>query len=122
AKKLEKVRTEVKNGTLKLDMESNSWSWGSANSEINIYVTYTSLNAISVSGGVDLVSEGMVTADKMSISASGGSDMELIIKAKELNIDISGGADVELSGMADNANINASGGSDLEAYGLSIQN
>ncbi len=122
AKKMDKVRTEVKNGTLKLDMESNSWSWGSVNSEINIYVTYTSLNAIAVSGGVDLESEGMITADKLSLSASGGSDMELIIKVKDLNIDISGGADVELSGIADNLNISASGGSDVSAYGLSSQN
>lgn len=121
-KKLDKVKTEVKNGTLKLEMESNSWNWGSTKSEINIYVTYTSLNSIATSGGVDLRSEGMLTSDKLNISASGGSDLELIIKVKDLNIDISGGADAELSGLAENVNINASGGSDLKAYGLTIQN
>ncbi len=120
-KKLGKVRTEVKNGTLMLDIESKSWTWGSGNSEINVYVTYTALNALSVSGGVDLESEGTLTSDKLSIAASGGSDMELQIKVKDLNIDISGGADLELSGTADKVNISASGGSDISAYGLTIQ-
>jgi hypothetical protein len=120
-KKIDKVRTEVKNGTLNLDIESKSWSWGSGDKEINVYVTYTSLNAIAVSGGVDIESEGILSSDKLSIAASGGADMELQIKVKDLKIDISGGADLDLSGTADKVNISASGGSDISAYGLTCQ-
>lgn len=120
-KRLDKVKTEVKNGTLKLDVESKSWTWGSGNSEVNVYVTYTSLNAISVSGGVDLESEGILTSDNLSIAASGGSDMKLEINVKDLNISLSGGADLVLKGKADKVEINASGGSDLSAYGLTCQ-
>jgi hypothetical protein len=120
-KKIDKISTEVENGTLKLDIESKSWTWGAGDKEVNVYVTYNSLNAIAVSGGVDLESEGVLSSDKLSIAASGGADMELQIKVKDLKIDISGGADLDLSGTADKVNISASGGSDISAYGLTCQ-
>ena len=112
----DKIITEVKDGVLMIYMEKNSWNLGS--SKRKAYVSNAQLTGLEASGGSDVKIEGMVTADQLTISLSGGSDLKGKISAATLSIKQSGGSDVDIAGSVGNLHDEASGGSDLSGYDL----
>ncbi|HVG16073.1 MAG TPA: head GIN domain-containing protein [Chitinophagaceae bacterium] len=118
AKFRDKIVVAVQNGILKLSYdESNKFS---VNGKRNLraYVSFRSLKAISASGGSDVVIEGSLKANNLSINISGGSDFKGAVEVENLVIDQSGGSDVTISGKAKALSINSSGGSDFNGYSL----
>lgn len=116
------VRSEVRNGTLKLYIERRNgmnWSWG-RNTYVKAYLTFRQLNDIQASGGSDLIGQGRLSFNDLNVGAGGGSDVTLTLKADKLNASASGGADLKLDGSARTLNANGSGGSDLDARKLTV--
>ena len=115
----DRIKTEVKNGVLKIYYE---WRKGinlSLNHQsLKAYVSFKSLDALSASGGSDVDVDGTIKSNKLDISLSGGSDFKGKVDVTILNIDQSGGSDANLNGNAGTITINASGGSDFEGYDL----
>ncbi len=119
----EKIKTEVKNGVLKIWYESNSniridWS----NRKLKAYVSFKNLDMVEASGGSDVKVEGSIAVSTLSLDVSGGSDFEGKVNLNDLKVDASGGSDVHISGTAKNINIDASGGSDFKGYELITDN
>jgi hypothetical protein len=119
----DKIKTEVKNGVLKIWYESNSnihidWS----NRKMKAYVSFKNLDMLEASGGSDVKVEGSIAVSKLSLDISGGSDFEGKVNIDDLKVDASGGSDVHISGTAKNINIDASGGSDFKGYELITDN
>jgi len=109
------VEQNGSNVTLKFK-EGINWSSMLKNREIKAYVNYKNLTNLSASGGSDVFSQNQIKADKLSIHASGGSDLKLNLTCKDLALQISGGSDADLKGKAENMSLQASGGSDIDAY------
>jgi hypothetical protein len=123
AKSREKIKTEVKNGVLKIWYEHNSnmrLDWG--NRKLKAYVSFKNLDMLKASGGSDIKVAGTVSVPDLSLDMSGGSDFEGKINLDELRVDASGGSDVNISGSAKNLHIDASGGSDFKGYELATDN
>ncbi|HRH50925.1 MAG TPA: head GIN domain-containing protein [Panacibacter sp.] len=123
AQYIERIITEVKDGVLKIRVESkmwNNWNWG--NKKLKAYVTVTDLNFLGASGGsiAELVDE--ISVNKLNCDASGGSIIKGKLKGNSFNIDLSGGSIATLEGAFDDASIEASGGSIFKDYNLSIDN
>ncbi len=119
AKFRDKIRTEVKNGVLKIWYETNSnlhLDWG--NRKLKAYVSFKNLDMLDASGGSDISVEGSIDVSKLSITVSGGSDFDGKVNISDLKVDASGGSDVDISGTAKTINIDASGGSDFKGYEL----
>lgn len=107
------IVTEVDDGTLEIRRAGfgfNITSWFGSHA---VHVTLPRLEAVSASGGSDVTGDGPITADRLRISASGGSDVDLELMADELEIAASGGSDVDLAGTARSLRVETSGGSDL---------
>ena len=118
---IERIITEVKDGVLKIRVESkmwNNWNWG--NKKLKAYVTVTNLNFLGASGGsiAELVDE--ISVNKLQCDVSGGSILKGKLKGASLNADLSGGSIATLEGSFDNASIEASGGSIFKGYDLSV--
>ncbi len=123
AKYREKIKTEVKNGILKIWYENNSnlhLDW--RNRKLKAYVSFKNLDMLEGSGGSDITVEGSIFVSKLSLNVSGGSDFKGKVNLDEMKIDASGGSDVNVSGIAKNISIDASGGSDLKGYELTTDN
>ncbi len=123
AKFRDKIKTEVKNGILKIWYESNSnLHIELGNKKMKAYVSFKNLDMLEASGGSDIKVDGMIAVSKLSLDISGGSDFEGKVNLNDLKVDASGGSDVHISGTAKNINIDASGGSDFKGYELTTDN
>jgi hypothetical protein len=117
----EDVKSEIKNGVLKLYIERSGMNWGfnfGKNKYVKAYLTFKQLSSLSASGGADVFGEGMMSFDDLNVSVAGGSDLTMKLKADDLNVSVSGGADAVLEGSAKTLNASGSGGADLDARKL----
>ncbi len=133
---LPKVEMTVKNGTLEIKRKKGERF--KRNTDVTVYVTAPSLEAIAMSGGSDFTSREISTNKPFSVAASGGADLEIgkltvsecklafsggadceirILKAKKADIAFSGGSDGEIGLDVDILSAAASGGADLELSG-----
>ncbi|MEN1785154.1 MAG: head GIN domain-containing protein, partial [Bacteroidota bacterium] len=110
------IGTDVRNGKLKIHAIENI---GRATKKI--YVSLPEIAALTSSSGADLVVEQAITAEKITLSASSGSDLSVEITADEVVADASSGADIDLSGSTNALQVAASSGSDIDARRLLAQ-
>jgi hypothetical protein len=114
-----KIKTEVKDGVLKIWYEWNSnlrFDW--SNHKLKAYVSFKDIDRLEGSGGSDISIDGSIKVAKLAMEVSGGSDFDGKIETDELKIHASGGSDVNISGKASRLTIDASGGSDFKGYDL----
>lgn len=113
------IVAEIEDGNvLVLRMENTSKRWFKNIGPVNVYVSFTELDNIQLSGGSDVFGQGKLEFAKLRISSSGGADLRMQLQADELEVSSSGGSDVELSGTVAYFNGTASGGSDIKAREL----
>lgn len=117
----DRIRTEVKDGILKIWFEYKENSnirieWG--NRKMKAYVSFKTIDKLRGSGGSDISVEGSIDAKSLSLEVSGGSDFVGKVVSADLQVEASGGSDVHISGRADKLTIDASGGSDFKGYDL----
>ena len=113
------IVTKVMNGVLKIyyKKENNiSITWG--NRKLRAYISVKNIDALTASGGSDIIVKGTVLFNKLTMNLSSGSDFAGEVKCSELFIAISGGSDITISGTATNLKVHASGGSDFNGYDL----
>jgi len=114
-----KIKTEVKDGVLKIWYEWNSnmrFDW--SNHKLKAYVSFKDIDRLEGSGGSDISIDGSIKVAKLALEISGGSDFDGKVETSELEIQASGGSDVRISGKATRLAIDASGGSDFKGYDL----
>jgi hypothetical protein len=115
---ISQVRTEVKDGVLNIYTEGNI-----RNAQMmKVHLTFKQLNAITGSGGCDIISNHKLNFTTLKLDISGGCDIKLNCKADNLVCKQSGGCDVELSGEAQKGTFNTSGGCDLKASEFYLKN
>ena len=104
------IGTDIKNGRLKIHAIENI---GRATKKV--YVTLPEITSLRTSSGADLITRESISADKISLDASSGSDLRVELKADEVNADTSSGASIRISGEANVLYADASSGSDIKA-------
>ncbi|HRI22624.1 MAG TPA: DUF2807 domain-containing protein, partial [Panacibacter sp.] len=110
AQYIDRIITEVKDGILKIRVESkmwNNWNWG--NKKLKAYVTVTNLTYLGASGGSIAKIVDEISVDDLDTDFSGGSIVEGKLKGNSFTADLSGGSIATLSGLFDKARIEASG-------------
>lgn len=107
------IGTDIRDGRLKVHAIENI---GRATK--NVYVTLPEITALETSSGADLIAQNTISANKIELEASSGSDLEVEVDANEVVADTSSGADIKVSGRTDVLYADASSGSDIKARGL----
>ena len=116
---LDKIKTEVEGGILKIYIKEKSWfnmKWDSKPRKV--YVSFKTLDKLDASAGSDVNSEGLLKLDKLNLDASSGSNVRLELAANELSVGSSSGSDISLKGAANKIQVDASSGSDIDANDL----
>ncbi len=90
--KLENVITEVKSGTLYIDLEKENSFWDSGEADIIVHVP--SLDSLDVRGAVDGKLSGL-KADTFKLTIKGAGDVELKGTCVTFDLDIRGAGDVD---------------------------
>jgi hypothetical protein len=109
---MELIRVEVRGGTLVIDTEVNIRK----SKEMNLYITFTDLEKMKLSGAVEVKSEEKLKFDNLELDGSGASEIDLHLEANRLECDFSGASEIELKGKANYCSIDNSGASELNAY------
>ncbi|MCV6630878.1 MAG: DUF2807 domain-containing protein [Flavobacteriaceae bacterium] len=110
------IRTDIEGESLRIHADENI---GRATKKV--YVSLPEITSLRSSSGADLVSQTVIEADDLIITASSGSDIKAEISCKSLEANCSSGADIRLSGEAAYADVDASSGSDIRARNLQTQ-
>ncbi|MEO1412184.1 MAG: head GIN domain-containing protein [Bacteroidota bacterium] len=105
------IRTEVVGNKLVIHSDKYYTDYKT----LRIDVWFKDLESITTSGGSDLAAEGTLRLDELTLSSSGGSDIELDVETGTLHCKSSGGSDIELTGTTKELHVQASGGSDIDA-------
>jgi hypothetical protein len=119
------VRTEVRDGTLMIQSSERRrwWSFifGGGSRTPRIVVTFSDLEAISVTGSVNIRSDGL-KLDRLAISAAGAASIKLAgLDAKVLVVDGSGAIKADITGRVAEQSISVSGAGDYRAAGLASE-
>ena len=111
----EYIITEVESGILNIYVQKNTRI--NKSSAMDAYVSVKQLNKLRVSGGGDVLSQGLINTDDIAISISGGGDLQFDLKAKRAKCDVSGGGDVSMDADIGEFKAALSGGGDLQLDG-----
>lgn len=90
--------------------------------ELNIEITYKSLEKISTYGASKILSKGLITSDSLIIDLSGAASGEINISTEQLVTVVSGAADLTLTGNSLSHKAILSGASNLKASELITKN
>ena len=115
-KHLDRLKTEVVNGVLKIYYDNKGVSWKSDNRKLKAYVSFKTLEKLNASAGSEVNVKGSINADKLDLDVSSGSEFNGSINAKELTADVSSGASINMSGKADKLKVEVSSGADFKGY------
>ena len=111
---MSQIITEVKGSKLIIRLKNSTFS--RQNRDIRIYITFTTLTDIDVSGAVELKGTNTMNFNDLKVEGSGASSISLNISAKKLNLELSGASTAALAGQTGSFDIEISGASKLDAF------
>lgn len=118
---VEKIKTEVVDGTLKIEFDDPWYVWNSlSGDDINFYVGVDDLERVSI-GGSGSITGDEITTDSLDVVISGSGKVNMSVTAEELNSRISGSGKYELSGQATSQSVHISGSGKYLAEDLVTQ-
>jgi hypothetical protein len=116
------IRTEVKNGVLKIYLDKDGWNWHGGDHKLKAYVAIKSIDKLSASGASDIMVDGTISGNQLDLRLSGASDFKGAVKFSGITLDQSGASDVTVSGTVNEISIEASGASNVKGYDLVTDN
>ncbi|MTI20077.1 DUF2807 domain-containing protein [Fulvivirga sp. RKSG066] len=111
---VEDVLTDVSGGRLKIHLAKGNHK----NTDVDVYVTYKSLEGITASSASSVFSEGVIKGEELTVSVSSAADVEIEVDVEELDVNVSSSGDLEVAGKARKLDVSASSAGGVDAYDL----
>lgn len=118
----DKIVTQVKDGVLYLSYDVSGGSWNTGDRKLKAYVSVRELKELKASGASDVVVNGVLKANEMSMVFSGASDFKGRLEINRLALEVSGASDLKMEGKVNEISARVSGASDVDAYKLQTSN
>jgi len=107
---IDDVRTDVRDGTLRLDFDHSGWG----SSDVQVEVWTPALEAISSDGSGDIDAEG-VQAPAFALDTDGSGDVRVSGTTRTLRLTVDGSGNAKLAGLtAAQADVRAGGSGDTD--------
>lgn len=120
-KYMERFKTEVENGTLKIYFDNKGVNWAANDRrKLKAYVSFKTLEKLHASGGTDVKIQGSLDAENLDIKFTSGSAFNGKLKAKELSVEQNSGSAIIVTGSADKVKVDVSSGAVFKGYDLSV--
>jgi len=111
----ERIKVEVKDGVLHVWYD-NEGRWNTGNKKLKAYISFRSIDKLTISGACDVFISGALKADDLTIKLSGASDLKGKLDSKKLTIDLNGASDMTVTGATGQLSVEASGASDFKGF------
>ena len=120
-KYMERFKTVVENGTLKIYFDTKGINWASNDKrKLRAYVSFKTLEKLHASGGADVKLQGDLDVADMDIKFTSGSSFHGKIKAKALTVEQNSGSSINISGNAEKIKVDVSSGAIFKSYDLTV--
>ena len=118
-KYLERYKTEVDNGVLKIYYDNKGINWtGNEKRKLKAYVSFKALQKLNASGGANVMMKSVLTADKMEYTFTSGSRFTGEVNIGQLDVAQNSGALIEINGKTGSLKIDVSSGAVFKGYDL----
>jgi len=111
---IENIVTKVESGVLKVYFDRSINFTGNR----KVYVTMKDIEQLSTSSAGDIIGNGLLRCDNLSLKATSAGDIKLELKAERIEVNISSSGDIDLMGECDIMEANLSSAGDLNATDL----
>ncbi len=119
AKYLERYKTEVTNGVLKIYYDNKGINWtGNEKRNLKAYVSFKTLQKINASGGAQVKMKSVLKGEKMECTFTSGSKFSGEVGVTELDVVQNSGSVFEITGNAGNLKVEVSSGASFKGYDL----
>jgi hypothetical protein len=112
------IRTEVKDGVLRIYSEKNIWRAKAR----KVYVTVETLEALTATSGSDAYAKETLKVNDLKISATSGADIHISVNVNTIETTATSGSNIEVSGASNNHISKATSGASIDAYQLRSKN
>ncbi len=120
-KYMERFKTEVVDGTLKIFYDDKNINWSTNNKrKLTAYVSFKTLEKLYASGGADVNMQGGLASGKLDMKFTSGSAFKGTVTTKELMVEQSSGSAINISGSAGNFKVDISSGAVFKGYDLAV--
>ena len=118
----DRIKTEVADGVLKIwyDEDVSQFLRFTNGRKLKAYVSYKNLDMLTSFSGSDVLVDGIIKGNSLSLRVSSGADFKGNVDVNELTVDQSSGSDIKIGGKANTVSIEASSGSDFNGYDLIV--
>ncbi len=118
-KYLERLKTEVSDGVLKIYYDNKTMVWNSnERRKLKAYVSFKSLNQIKASSGADVRAKSLLKLESLDLDFSSGAQFNGNVEVARLEASQGSGAEVNVSGKAVSLKAEASSGGIFKGYDL----
>jgi hypothetical protein len=108
------IITEVEDGILRVYSEKNIWRAKAK----KVYVTVKDLTLLKAISGSDVSGKGTMKSDEITITASSGASIRVVVAAQSVVTKSSSGAQIRIEGTTEGHTSSASSGSSIDAFQL----
>jgi hypothetical protein len=114
----DRIRTEVKDGVLKIWFDGKGWNDWKGDRKMKAYVSVKNLTMIKASGACDVSIMGVLRQDVLNIQLGGASDMTGELECRELTLNLNGASDTRLKGKIGKLAASVGGASSVKGWDL----
>lgn len=120
-KYMERFKTVVENGTLKIYFDNKGINWASNDKrKLKAYVSFKTLEKLHASGGAEVKIQGSLDVADMDMKFTSGAALNGKLKAKVLTVDQNSGSSINISGTAERIKVDVSSGAVFKSYDLTV--
>ncbi len=121
-KYMERFKTEVVNGTLKIYYDNDGIKWASnSKRKLTAYVSFKTLEKLDASGGTDVKITEAISSDKLAVKFTSGSSLSGKLTVKDLTAEQNSGSSIKISGTVANITVDVSSGAIFKSYDLTTE-
>lgn len=116
---LERLKTEVVDGTLKIYYDNSSMVWNDNDKrKLKAYVSFKTLEKLQASSGANVKTSGTLKISKLDLKFSSGARFTSDVNITQLNATQDSGAEIIIIGKADELAVDVSSGAIFKGYDL----
>ncbi len=116
-KYLEKFKTVVENGTLKIYMEKSDFNWvNTGRRKLKAFVSFKVLEKLHASSGAEVQAKSVLKLPYLEMDFSSGASFTGRVETDALTVEQNSGAEITLTGSAEKATLSLNSGATFSGY------
>jgi Putative auto-transporter adhesin, head GIN domain len=120
-KYMERFKTEVSDGTLKIYYDNKAMVWNSNEKrKLRAYVSFKNIDHLKASSGSDIRAKSVLKLESLKMHFSSGAQFNGGVNINQLEVSENSGAEVNVTGTAENLKTDLSSGAMFKGYDLAV--